>query len=32
MTADAGALFEPDGVLGFDRAIRGWIDGVRKRP
>jgi hypothetical protein len=32
MTADAGGMFEPDGVLGFDRAIRAWIDGVRKRP
>jgi hypothetical protein len=32
MTADAGGMFEPDGVLGFDKAIRAWIDGVRKRP
>ena len=32
MTADAGGMFESDGVLGFDRAIRAWIDGLRKRP
>jgi hypothetical protein len=32
MTADAGGMSEPDGVLGFDRAIRAWIDGLRKRP
>lgn len=31
-TADAGGMFEPDGVLAFDRAIRAWIDGMRKRP
>jgi hypothetical protein len=26
----AGAMAEPDGVLAFDRAIRTWIDGLRK--
>ena len=29
---DAGAQWEPDGVLAFDKAIRTWIDTLRAKP